>query len=344
MRNSITDVPGLSVGHAGDTELRSGVTVLLPDKPARASVAILGGAPGTCETALLDPHFTVDRVDALVLAGGSAFGLDAACGVRMALAAEGRGFAVGTAHVPIVPCAVLFDLLNGGDKDWGNINPYGALGRTALSAAARDFAIGSVGAGTGAMTANLKGGLGSASARLENGASIGALVAVNAFGQATMGDSPHFWAAPFEHNSEFGGLGLPSDSPSGIDRINTKHRAMGEGANTTIAIIATDLDFTKADLKRLAIMVHDGFSRALWPSHTTLDGDVVFAVSTARRRLENPVSNMIEAGAMASAVMSRAIARAVYSATSEPGDALPAWAEVFSRSDGQYSSHRVACL
>ncbi len=291
-------------------------------------------APGTRETALLDPHFTVDTVDALVLAGGSAFGLDAACGVQMALAAEGCGFAVGAARVPIVPCAVLFDLLNGGDKNRGDINSYGALGRAALSAATRDFAIGSVGAGTGAMTANLKGGLGSASARLENGASIGALVAVNAFGQATMGDGPHFWAAPFERNSEFGGLGLPSGPLSGVDRIRTKHGVVGEGANTTIAIIATDLDFAKADLKRLTIMAHDGFSRALWPSHTALDGDLVFAVSTAKRRLDDPLDHMIEAGAMASAVMSRAIARAVYGATSKPGDALPAWAEVFSGVDG----------
>jgi L-aminopeptidase/D-esterase-like protein len=328
LRNLITDVPGLSVGNASNEALKSGVTVLVPDAPARASIAIHGGAPGTREAALLDPRFTVDAVDALVLAGGSAFGLDAASGVQMALAAEGRGFAVGSARVPIVPSAILFDLLNGGDKAWGDVNPYGALGREALAAAARDFALGSHGAGTGATTANLKGGLGSASVRLDSGATIGALVAVNALGSATMGESPHFWAAPFEKDSEFGGRGWPHLMPEGIDRPRTKLDALKDGANTTIAIVATDLDLTKAELQRLAVMAHDGFARALWPAHTALDGDLVFALSTAARKPADPtdpLADNVALGAASAAVMSRAIARAIHAAEARPGDTLPTW-------------------
>lgn len=325
MRNLITDVPGLSVGNAADEALKSGVTVLVPDAPARASIAIHGGAPGTREAALLDPRFTVDAVDALVLAGGSAFGLDAASGVQMALAAQGRGFAVGPARVPIVPSAILFDLLNGGDKAWGDANPYGALGRAALAAAGRDFALGSHGAGTGATTANLKGGLGSASVRLENGATVGALVAVNALGGATMGDTPHFWAAPFERDDEFGGRGWPPAMPAGIDRPRTKLDALKDGANTTIAIVATDMDLTKAELQRLAVMAHDGFARALWPAHTALDGDLVFALSTAAMKPADPLADNVALGAAAAATMARAIARAVFLAETRPGDTLPTW-------------------
>jgi L-aminopeptidase/D-esterase-like protein len=332
--NLITDVPGLLVGNAEDARLKSGVTVLVPDAPLRASVAVLGGAPGTRDTTLLEPEFTVDAVDALVLSGGSAFGLDAASGVQMALRAAGRGFAVGPVRVPIVPGAILFDLANGGDKDWGDGNPYGALGRQALGAAARDFALGSAGAGTGCTTATFKGGLGSASARLSNGATVGALVAVNALGSATMGEGPHFWAAPFEREREFGGLGLPV-RVDGLDRIRTKFDAVREGANTTIGIVATDLDLTKAELKRLAVMAHDGYARALWPSHTALDGDLVFAASTARVKSAEPMADAIEAGATAAAVMSRAIARAVFAATRAPGDVLPTWAETFAAPTGR---------
>ncbi|WP_306031088.1 P1 family peptidase [Stappia sp. MMSF_3263] len=332
MRNLISDVPGLAVGHASDARLKSGVTVLLPDEPLRASVSILGGAPGTRDTTLLEPEFTADKVDALVLSGGSAFGLDAASGAQMALAAMGRGFAIGPVRVPLVPAAILFDLLNGGDKDWGDTNPYGALGRAALEAASPDFTLGSVGAGTGATTAGLKGGLGSASARLSNGATIGALVAVNALGSATMGDTPHFWAAPFEREAEFGGLGLPRDT-AGADAVRTKFNATREGANTTIGIVATDLDLDKAALKRLAIMAHDGYARALWPSHTALDGDLVFAASTGRVAIGDPYADAIEAGALAASVMARAIARAVFLAEVRPGDTLPTWQARFGDGD-----------
>eukprot|EP00873_Tetraselmis_striata_P008454 jgi/Tetstr1/428718/TSEL_018706.t1 len=293
--NLLTDVPGLRVGNAQDARLKSGVTVCLPDEPATASVAIHGGAPGTREAALLDPRFTVEKIDALVLSGGSAFGLDAGSGVQMELAKMGRGFAVGDA----------------------------------VRAAARDFDLGSVGAGTGATTATLKGGLGSASLRLENGATLAALVAVNALGSATMGDTPHFWAAPFERNGEFGALGLPSSASGRFDVPRTKLDGLKEGANTTIAIVATDLAMTKAELQRLAVMAHDGFARALWPAHTALDGDLVFALSTARIPQSDPLADGIAAGAAAASVMSRAIARGVHAASPAPGDRLPTWGSRF---------------
>ncbi|GGE84242.1 P1 family peptidase [Stappia taiwanensis] len=329
-RNLITDVPGLKVGNADNPRLKSGVTVLLGDAPFTASVAIHGGAPGTREVALLDPQFTVNEVDALVLSGGSAFGLDAGAGVQAELAAMGRGFAIGSARVPIAPTAILFDLLNGGDKDWGEATPYRDLGRQAVKAAAPGFELGTSGAGAGATTATLKGGLGSASARLDSGATIGALVAVNALGSATIGDTPHFWAAPFEQDGEFGGLGWPAPFPQDGARLRTKLDGLNEGANTTIAVIATDLDLTKAELKRLAVMTHDGFARALWPAHTALDGDLVFALSTGQRKPRDPLAETVELGAVAAAVMSRAIARGVHAASAAPGDVAPTWHDRFS--------------
>lgn len=242
---------------------------------------VLGGAPGTRETDLLAPHNTVQAVDAIVLSGGSAFGLDAASGVQAALREMGRGFAVGPHRVPIVPAAILFDLANGGDKDWGRYAPYRDLGYQAARAVSADFGTGSTGAGTGALTATFKGGLGSASTVLSNGITVGALVAVNAIGSATVGDTRHFWAAPFEMDDEFGGLGQPTPWPQDAAAPRFKFRERQASAtNTTIAVIATDALLTKAEAKRLAIAAHDGFSRALWPSHTPLDGDLVFALST----------------------------------------------------------------
>ena len=215
-RNLITDIAGLRVGNAADPRLKSGVTVLTADAPLTAAVHVMGGAPGSRETDLLAPDKLVQAVDALVLSGGSAFGLAACDGVMAALHAAGRGFAVGAARVPIVPGAIVFDLLNGGDKAWTE-NPYPALGRAALDAASVDFALGSAGAGTGTMTGKLKGGLGSASAVLDNGFTVGALVVVNALGRATVGDGPQFWAAPWEIGAEFGGHG-PDPFPPAMSR------------------------------------------------------------------------------------------------------------------------------
>src|SRR6202451_517099 len=214
MRNLITDVPGLKVGHGTDLGLGSGSTAVIFDKPAVASIDVRGGGPGTRETALLDPAQTVEGIDAITLSGGSAFGLDAASGVQAWLKEQGRGFAVRSARVPIVPAAILFDLLNGGDKDWGRFPPYRDLGYAAAAAASIDFALGSVGAGTGATTVNCKGGIGSASAQSRDGFVIGALAAVNAAGSVIVGRGPWFWAAPFECNGEFGGRGLPREFPA----------------------------------------------------------------------------------------------------------------------------------
>ena len=323
-RNLITDVAGLTVGNAGDAALKSGVTVLLGDAPMVAGVHVMGGAPGTRETDLLAPDKLVPGVDALVLSGGSAFGLEAAGGVVDGLRAMGRGHAIGTARVPIVPAAILFDLLNGGDKGWA-ANPYPALGRAAMAAVALDFEIGTAGAGVGATVAWLKGGLGSASLTLEGGVTVGALVAVNAMGGVTVGEGPHFWAAPFEVSAEFGGLG-PASQATALMPPTVKQR----GEATTIGIVATDAVLSKAQATRLATAAHDGLARAIVPAHTPHDGDLVFAVSTGARPL--PERGALMLGHAAALCMSRAIARAVYLAQPAPGDLLPTWAEKFGRS------------
>ncbi len=319
-RNLITDVQGLKVGNAEDHGIKTGVTVLTANVPLVAGVHIMGGAPGTRETDLLAPDKTVDSVDALVLSGGSAFGLDAASGVSDGLRAAGRGFEVGPFRVPIVPAAILFDLLNGGDKGWVD-NPYRALGRQAYAAAAADFALGTAGAGTGATTAGLKGGLGSASVIMPDGATVGALVAVNALGSATVGDEAAFWAAPWEMGDEFGGRGAPRSQPKGWPATK-----LGPARNTTIAIVATDLALTPAQCTRMAIAAHDGMARALVPSHTPMDGDLVFAAATGQRAGEG---DLLMLGHAAATCLARAIARAVYLARPAAGDVMPTWTEKF---------------
>jgi D-aminopeptidase len=321
-RNLITDVPGLRVGNASDPVVKTGTTVLVAEAPFTAGVHVMGGAPGTRETDLLAPDKTVEQVDALVLSGGSAFGLDAASAVADGLRDMGRGFAVGGMQVPIVPGAILFDLLNGGDKGWAE-NPYKALGRSALAAAGRTFDLGSAGAGTGATTAQLKGGLGSASVVLPSGVTVGALVAVNALGSAVVGDGPAFWAAPFEIGAEFGGLGVATAWPDPhvpVTKIGT-HR------NTTIGIVATDAALTQAQCTRLAVAAHDGFARALVPSHTPMDGDLIFAAATGTRVPAE--GDLLTIGHVAAVCMARAIARGVFAATPAAGDPFPTWAQTF---------------
>lgn len=325
-RNLITDVAGLSVGNADDARLKSGVTVLISEEPAVAGVQVLGGAPGTSETDLLEPHNIVDTVDGIVLSGGSAFGLDAASGVRAALSEQGRGFAYGELRIPIVPAAILFDLANGGDKKWGERPPYFELGRRAVANIGAQFDIGTAGAGSGAFTAGLKGGLGSASTVLSNGITVGALVAVNAAGSAMVGDTRHFWSAPFEIGKEFGGLGLPHPMPASAQEPRIKHRQARPGQNTTIAVIATDAILTSAGAKRLAIAAHDGFSRAIWPTHTPVDGDLVFALATGGSGRTPDLNDMMDLHAAAMTTMARAIARGIYAATPAAGDIFPCWA------------------
>ncbi|MCZ8152694.1 MAG: P1 family peptidase [Rhodobacteraceae bacterium] len=319
-RNLITDVTGLFVGHAHDTRLRSGVTVLTADRPFTAAVNVMGGAPGTRETDILAPDRLIQQVDALVLSGGSAFGLDACSGVADVLRAQGRGFAVGDQRVPLVPGAILFDLLNGGDKHWDR-NPYYALGRAAVENLTETPSLGSAGAGYGATTADLKGGLGSASALLASGHTVGALVAVNALGSAIVGDGPHFWAAPWEMGDEFGGIGPAPTHDPGHEPLPRKR--LGEA--TTIAIVATDAALTQSECLRLATAAQDGLARALVPSHTPLDGDLVFAISTAVRPMSDPVADTFALGHAAACCLARAIARAVYLAEPMAGDRQPAY-------------------
>lgn len=323
-RNLITDVAGLRVGQAEDRRIRTGVTVLVGDRPFVAAVNVMGGAPGTRETDLLAPDRLVQEVDALVLAGGSAFGLDACSGVADRLRSMGRGFAVGDQRVPIVPGAILFDLLNGGDKTWEH-NPYAALGRLALDNAGPDPALGSAGAGFGALTGRWKGGVGSASAQLESGIMVGALVAVNALGSVTIGEGPHFWAAPWEIGAEFGGRGLPAVFAATDDPLPRKR--MGEA--TTIAIVATDAALSQARTLRMATAAHDGMARAIVPSHTPLDGDLVFGAATGARDLADPLLDTFQIGHAAASCLARAIARAVYLARPMPGDLQPAWSSQF---------------
>ena len=330
-RNLITDVSDLRIGHADDAGLASGTTVVVFDKPVVASIDVRGGGPGTRESALLDPAQTVEGIDALVLSGGSAFGLDAASGVQSYLREQGRGFRVREAVVPIVPGAILFDLLAGGNKDWGRHPPYRELGyeaaKTAAESAGRDCALGSVGAGLGATTVDLKGGIGSASAITRDGLTVGALVAVNAAGSVTIGGRPHFWAAPFEQGNEFGGRGWPQPFPT--DALSFRSKG-APGENTTLAIIATDAKLTKAQCKRLAVMAQTGLARAIYPVHTPLDGDVVFAAATGDKPLPDPVYALSELGMLAGNVLARAVARGVYEASALPfPSALPSWKDRF---------------
>jgi len=329
LKNLITDVAGLSVGHAQNETLCSGVTAVVFDEPAVASVAVHGGAPGSRDTALLAPEMTVERVDALVLSGGSAYGLDSMGGVIAHLREHGRGLEVRTCKVPIVPGAILFDLRDGNDVAASREPLYWHLGRSAAAAASADFTLGSVGAGLGATTANFKGGIGSASAVTSNGFRVGGLVAVNALGRATIGDGPHFWAAPYEQNGEFGGLGWPSIMPPGALDMVIK----GAGPeNTTIAIVATDAGLTKAAAKRLAVMAQDGMALALRPTHAGMDGDTVFAAATGVATQPATLRDQTEIGLAAATCLARAIARAIYEARPLPhSGALPSWKEKYER-------------
>ena len=318
-RNLITDVAGIRVGNAHDAAVKSGVTVLAADHPFTASVHVMGGAPGTRETDLLAPDKLVSDINALVLSGGSALGLDAASGVANALRAAGIGFDVEGQKIPIVPAAILFDLLNGGDKAWHD-NPYAGLGAAAWQARDEEFDLGSAGAGYGAVAGPVKGGLGSASAVLDNGVTVGALVAVNAHGAPAADGVPHMWAAPWELDDEFGGLG---PAPFGTTTDVTLTGSLTPAQNTTIGIIATDARLDKAQCQRLAVAAHDGFARALVPSHTPFDGDLIFALSTGACDLDNPMTDAVALGHAAATVMARAIGRGVWEAKPASGDLVP---------------------
>jgi L-aminopeptidase/D-esterase-like protein len=331
LKNLLTDIAGVRVGHAGDAKLASGVTAVIFDKPAVAAIDVRGGGPGTREGALLDVANTVEAIDAIALSGGSAFGLEAGGGIQAWLAEQGRGFAVRGAVIPIVPGAICFDLLNGGDKNWGRFAPYRDLGYAAATAAGTDFALGSVGAALGATTANFKGGLGSASAATPAGVRVAALAVVNAVGTVTVGDGPWFWAAPFEIGNEYGGRGLPPSFTPEMLAMRIKGAAAATSVeNTTLAVVVTDAELTKPQTKRLAMIAQTGFARAIYPVHAPMDGDVLFAAATGEKAVD-PLVGLTELGMVAANVVARAIARGVYAATALPFlGALPAWKDRFS--------------
>jgi L-aminopeptidase/D-esterase-like protein len=330
MNNLLTDIAGVRVGHADDARLASGVTAVIFDRAVVAAMDVRGGGPGTREGALLDVANTVERIDAIALSGGSAFGLESGGGVQAWLAEQGRGFSVRGAIVPIVPGAICFDLLNGGNKNWGRFAPYRDLGFVAAAAAGTSFALGSVGAGLGANTANLKGGLGSASAQTNDSVKVAALAVVNAVGSVTVGDGPWFWAAPFEIGGEYGGRGLPASFTPDMLKMRIKSGPTAtEAESTTLAIVVTDAVLTKAQAKRLAMIAQTGFARAIYPVHAPMDGDVVFAASTGERQID-PLIGLTELGMVAANVVARAIARGVHAATALPfAGALLSWRDRF---------------
>jgi L-aminopeptidase/D-esterase-like protein len=317
--DTLTAVPGIRVGHATDLDAATGCTVILCPPNTVGGVDVRGGAPGTRDTDALDPSAIDGGADAIVLSGGSVYGLDAPAGVTSLLRERKRGVLFGGVHVPIVPGAILFDLTNGGDKDWGAETPYRALGRAAAENAALDFALGNMGAGLGARAGVYKGGLGSASAVTEDGLAVGAVVAVNSLGSPLIPGTDVFWTFPLEQAGEFGGRRRKGDVALDLD-LPDDMKGAAPKQNTTIAVVAVDADVTATELKRIAIMAQDGFARALRPIPTPFDGDVVFAFATGRVKLGEPRQRQVmRLGAIACDTLARAIARGVYEAQSLGG-------------------------
>lgn len=323
-KNLITDIPGLLIGHAADEEAITGVTTLLCGADWSAGVDVRGGGPGVRESEALAPENLVGRAHALVLAGGSVFGLAAADGVASVLSSRNVGLHLrpGSPAIPIVPCAVLHDLGNGGDKDWGITPPYRELGIRALLAAGSEFGLGSVGAGRGAMAGLIKGGIGSASLHLGEGLIVGALVALNSVGSALMPDGKTYWAWGFELCGELGGASPPGAGMDLSDPVPEESRlqALGRlqaGVNTTLGVVACTADLSTAECKRIAMMAHDGIARAVRPAHTPFDGDTLFALasaSVALNRSQLRAAHVARIGSAAADCVSRAIARAVHHA------------------------------
>jgi L-aminopeptidase/D-esterase-like protein len=321
-KNLITDIAGLKVGHATDERVQTGVTALLCSSGWPASVDVRGGGPGTRETDVLASENLVGRAHALVLAGGSVFGLAAADGVAASLSVQGIGLQLrpGSPAIPIVPCAVLHDLGNKGNKQWGLSPPYRELGVSAAASAGADFELGSVGAGRGAMAGLRKGGIGSASVDLGRGLMVGALVAVNSIGSPFMPDGRTYWAWAFELGDEFGGGGPPKSRMDLSDPSPEESRLLGvgrltPGANTTLGVVACNADLNTVECKRVAMMAHDGIARAVRPAHTPFDGDTVFAFASGELALEENTMRAAQVGRIGSAAadcLARAIARAVH--------------------------------
>jgi L-aminopeptidase/D-esterase-like protein len=317
--NGLTDVPGIWVGHYTDAAAASGTTVVMCPDGAVGGVDVRGAAPGTRETDLLAPENLVDVIQAVCLSGGSVYGLAAADGVVRYLESKAMGFPLDDIHVaPIVPAAVLYDLGRGSefrppvDSSWGDL--------ACRSAGPEPFNTGCVGAGTGAMSGGIKGGLGSASVVLETGITLAALVAVNSLGSTIDPDRGTFWEDRLEIGKEFAGhvrhrVALPA-MPTGAP-----------GENTTLAVVATDAVLTKPQAKKIAMMAHDGMARAIRPAHTMFDGDIVYCLATGKRPLSEtpgffaaPVAQAInDMGHAAADCLARAIIRGILDAQSGYG-------------------------
>jgi L-aminopeptidase/D-esterase-like protein len=323
--NAITDIPGIEVGQAQDDEALTGCTVILCRKGAVGGVDVRGSAPGTRETDLLNPINLVDKVHAVVLAGGSAFGLDAASGVMKYLAEQKIGYGLGATRVPIVPAAILFDLGLGKSSR----HPDSEMGYTAVSAAqAGPVAEGNVGAGTGAsvgkifgMTGAMKSGLGTASIEIGGGVVVGAIVAVNSFGDVLDPATGQIIAGarPAKLGPvKLGGSGQFADTQKVMQTLAGRTiLSLATGGNTVIAVVATNARFDKAQATKVAQMAHDGLARTIRPAHTMLDGDTIFALATGRKK-----ANVSIVGAYAAEALAQAIMRAVLAAKSAGG--LPA--------------------
>lgn len=312
MFGNITDVPGIKVGQVTNESALTGCTVILCEDGAVGGVDVRGAAPGTRETDLLRPGTLVDRVHGVLLAGGSAYGLDAASGVMKYLEEQGIGFDVGVARVPIVPAAILFDLAIGDPKVRPDLNMGYEAARLAISGPVEE---GNVGAGTGATVGKffgpgyaMKSGLGTASKRLDSGVTIGAIVAVNAFGDVYDSETNQMIAGAL--NPMTGKLVKTIDVMASSFEIGNNFA----GVNTTIAVVATDAKLSKEEANKVAQMAQNGLARTIKPVHTMFDGDTVFALSTGTK--EGSV-NII--GTMAAEVLAIAVKRAVVKAQGVAG-------------------------
>ncbi len=343
-KNLITDILGIQVGHAEDNKIGTGVTVITGESHFTAAVDVRGGGPGTRETDMLNLENSIGRADAIVLSGGSAFGLDACAEVQDLLRQDNKGYKLGKAIVPLVPGAVIFDL-NINDNPHINIigkqSPWRKLANIAYKSANTDFLLGSFGAGCGATTATLKGGQGSSSwlQTFSNGEKyiVGAIVVNNAVGNPLLNDGPHFLSAYLEFGDEFGGHGVSNDLYDNVLRAkrspssNSKKEIFDNiPSNTVIGVVATNAPLTRANLKRLAIMAHDGIARSLCPAHTPMDGDTIFSISTCKNINEQVLDNVdiLALGARGSDCVARACNRAVYEAL-KIGNSKPGWKKKF---------------
>ncbi len=344
LKNLITDVPGVQVGSAEDNKIGTGVTIITANKPFAAAVDVRGGGPGTRETDMLSLDNSIGRADAIVLSGGSAYGLDASSEIQDLLRQDKKGYQLGEAIIPLVPSAVIFDLNineNPHVNKIGERSPWRKLANDAYKSIGLDFALGSYGAGCGATTATLKGGQGSTSwtQKYSNGQeyTVGAIVINNAVGNPLLNVGPHFLSGHLELENEFGGHGASNKNydhilrakrlPSSIGLANTFNDIT---SNTVIGVVATDAPLSRTNLKRLAIMAHDGIGKSLNPAHTPMDGDTIFSITT------NPVKNEINfentdilaMGSRISDCVARACNRGVYEAV-PIGKSKPSWKDIF---------------